>query len=69
MSRTVPTTLKPLQKAQALLQLADQSFNYNYLGSAGYRCLAELIRQAECYSLEYSDLDDVLAVLARMTAH
>jgi len=62
------TALAPLPKAQALLQLADQSFNYNYLGPKGYLCLAELVRGVESYSLEYSDLDDVLALLTRMTA-
>jgi HprK-related kinase A len=63
-----PTTFEPLPRARALMQLTDQSFNYNYLGPKGYTCLAELVHQTECYRLEYSDLDDVLALLARVTA-
>jgi HprK-related kinase A len=64
-----PTTLDRLPKAQALMQIADQSFNYNYLGSKGFTCLAELVDQAVCYRLEYGDLDDVLALLTRVTAN
>ena len=63
-----PTTLEPLPKARALMHLTDQSFNYNYMGSSGYRCLAELVRQVDCYRLEYGDLDDVLGVLERLTS-
>jgi HprK-related kinase A len=63
-----PTTLEPLPKAQAMMQLTGQSFNYNYLGLKGYRCLTTLVDRAECYTLEYSDLDDVLGLLARVTA-
>jgi HprK-related kinase A len=61
------TTLERLPKARALMHVAGQSFNYNYLGPTGYTCLAALIREAECYRLEYSDLDDVLALLDRLT--
>ena len=61
------TALEPLPKAHALMHLAGQSFNYNYLGQRGYTCLAAVIRDAGCYRLEYSDLDDVLALLDRLT--
>ena len=57
------TTLERLPKARALLRLTDQSFNYNYLGAKGFECVAELVRRSECYTLEYSDLDDVLTRL------
>jgi HprK-related kinase A len=64
-----PTTFEPLPRARALLQLTDQSFNYNYLGASGYSCLATLVRHAECFRLEYSDLDDVLGRLEAMAAN
>ena len=60
------TLLTPIPRAEALMSLADQSFNYNYLGPGGYRCLAELVRHTDCYSLQYSDIDDVLSMLTRM---
>lgn len=62
------TTIERLPKAQALIQLADQSFNYNYLGVKGFTCLAEVIRHAACYTLEFGDLDDALAVLGDVTS-
>jgi len=62
------TIFTPMSKARTLLSIADQSFNYNYLSTEGYACLSELVRRVECYNLEYSDLDDVLAHLTRMTA-
>lgn len=62
-----PTTILPLPKAHALIKLADQSFNYNYLGAAGYQALAATIGSAHCFTLEYSDLDDVIARLTEMT--
>ncbi len=61
-----PTTIEPLPKAHALLHLTDQSFNYNYLGTRGFECIADLVSRSACYTLEYSDLDDVLARLAAM---
>jgi HprK-related kinase A len=63
-----PTALEPLPKAQALLRMTDQSFNYNYLGAKGYECVEELVRRSDCYTLEYSDLDDVLARLESVAA-
>ena len=63
-----PTTFEPLPKARALIQVIGQSFNYNYLGPRGYACLTELVRRTDCYTLEYSDLDDVLERLTRLTA-
>ncbi len=62
------TTLEPLPKARALLRLTDQSFNYNYLGAKGFECVAEVVRRSACYTLEYSDLDDVLTRLESVTA-
>ena len=42
------------------MRLTDQSFNYNYLGARGYQCVVDLVGRSDCYTLEYSDLDDVL---------
>jgi HprK-related kinase A len=61
------TTCEPLPKPRALMHITGQSFNYNYLGAKGYTCLAALVREAACYRLEYSDLDEVLALIDRLT--
>jgi len=63
-----PTALEPLPKAHALLRLTDQSFNYNYPGVKGYECIADLVRRSDCYTLEYSDLDDVLTRLESISS-
>jgi len=62
--RGASTSLTRVRKADVLLRLADQSFNYNYLGVRGFNALAGLARRVEGYELEYSDLDDVLPRLA-----
>jgi hypothetical protein len=55
-----------IPKAQALMELAGQSFNYNFLPN-GYTALADLVRRADCFSVEYSALDDVLERLTLLT--
>jgi HprK-related kinase A len=60
------TTFEPVDKATALFHLADQSFNYNYLGAMAFHRLAALVDRCRCYALEYSDLDDVLGRLREL---
>jgi hypothetical protein len=62
------TKIEPIPKARALIRLTDQSFNYNYLGATGFQCVGDLVRRSDCCTLEYSDLDDVLARLESLTA-
>jgi HprK-related kinase A len=61
------TKLEPMTKARALMEVAGQSFNFNYLVN-GFNCLTELVRRTDSFSLEYSSLDDVLDKLTRLTA-
>ena len=60
-----PTTFEPLSKAHALMELAGQSFNYNYVPN-GFAVLARLVGDSQCFRW-YSDLDDVLPRLAQLT--
>jgi HprK-related kinase A len=62
------TTFEPLARARAVVEIADQSFNYNHLGPSGYDALVNFVAASECYRLEYSNLDDLLPRLQRMTA-
>ncbi|QSA95516.1 HprK-related kinase A [Methylococcus sp. EFPC2] len=57
-------TLQPYPKARSFLRLANNSFNYELLGEAGFRTVAGLIRRCACYSLEFGCLDDALSALA-----
>src|SRR5262249_31565030 len=53
------TALERVAKAQALMELTRQSFNFNYI-IGGFDALVRIVRQSDCYSVEYSDLDDLL---------
>jgi HprK-related kinase A len=64
----VATSLEPLAKAHALFQLAGQSFSHSRLGASGFECLKHLVARTECYTLEYSDLDDVLPRLRALSS-
>ena len=57
------TSLEAIPKAQSLMRLTDQSFNYNFLGVRGYEAVAAMVGRVRCYALEYSSLDDALARL------
>ena len=46
-----------LDKAETLVFLAEQGFNYHILGEEGYRRLSTIIENCACYSLVYSELD------------
>ena len=61
------TKLEPIPRAHALIRLTDQSFNYNFLGVEGFSAVATMVGAARCFTLEYSDLDEVLARLDRLT--
>jgi HprK-related kinase A len=62
------TTIEPVAKAQALAELAGQSFNFAYHGSRAFDCLTKMLDQAKCFRLEYSDLDDAIEQLERLIA-
>jgi hypothetical protein len=66
-SAKAQTTFERIPKAQALMELTGQSFNYNYLPN-GFTALGELVRTTDCFRVEYSALDDVLERLTRLTS-
>lgn len=67
-SAGAPTSIEPMPKAECLIELTDQSFNYNYLGTRGFMCLVNTVKQSKSYTLTYSDLDDVIARIDELTA-
>ena len=54
--------LTPRSKAQSLLSLGGNSFNYGVLGLKGFEQLSELVSQCDCYDFEYSQLEQAVAV-------
>ncbi|RMG29230.1 MAG: HprK-related kinase A [Gammaproteobacteria bacterium] len=54
-----------LERARALVQLAEQAFNLALLGEAGFEALCALVDGTEALTLEYGDLAPALAWLER----
>jgi HprK-related kinase A len=54
--------LTPRSKRSTFMHFAENAFNYSILGSAGFETVGRLVRQCECYDLEYSRLEDGLEV-------
>ena len=52
--------LRRLPRSRAFLRLAESSFNYSYLGTAGFEMTAQLIRNCDCYRLSYGNVIDAL---------
>ena len=57
-----PAELTPLPRAQGMLALATNSFNYTSLGLEGFEALTRLVSASDCYQFSYSRLDDAVAV-------
>ncbi|PWG61456.1 HprK-related kinase A [Sediminicurvatus halobius] len=60
------TRLEGVPRAQAFLELARNSFNYDLLGVRGFDCLADLIEGSSTHSLVYGNLDQALRELAAL---
>ena len=55
------TQLVPVERARAFMDLAEQSFNYDVHGLAGFQALGRLVDRCGCHRFEYSRLDEALA--------
>ncbi len=49
----------PVDRAEAALLLADQSFNYHVLGRQGFEALAALVGSTACLRFTYGTLDEL----------
>jgi len=55
--------LTALEKSLGFTRLAQNSFNYRLMAETGFRALTRLIRECDCYSLDYADLDSAIALI------
>jgi HprK-related kinase A len=62
-----PLKLEPMPKAQSFLMVATNAFNYEVLGETAFRLVGDMVRACECFSLTYSDLDEAVTALDRLT--
>ena len=55
--------LAPLTQANALMKVAENSFNYSVLGLQGFEVLGELVSKCACYEFSYQSLDEAKETL------
>ena len=55
-------------KANSMLELGRNSFNYMVLGLKGFEVLSKVIDASDCYDFQYSQLDDAVAVFDDLVA-
>ena len=60
------TQLEAVPKSRALARLSVNAFNYELRGPAGYKAVAQLIDQCDCYTLHYGDMEDAIATLGHL---
>jgi HprK-related kinase A len=58
--------LVKLPKAETLLRVAGNAFNYSLLGSQGFEALAGVIDASDCFDFSYGRLDDAVATFAAL---
>jgi HprK-related kinase A len=56
-----PPLLQPRSKADSMLELGRNAFNYMVLGQQGFDVLADMVEGCDCYDFHYSQLDDAVA--------
>ena len=61
-----PARLVPLERARAFMQLIENAFNYDIYGAEGFDLLGTLVDQSACYSFEYGDLEQAVALFDRL---
>jgi HprK-related kinase A len=60
--------LTSLTKGRALLNVAENCFNYNVLGTQGFDRLGLMIGQCDCYEFEYSKLEQAMALFTELSS-
>lgn len=55
-------------KANSMLELGRNSFNYMVLGLKGFEVLSKVIDASDCYDFQYSQLDDAVAAFDDLVA-
>ena len=53
-----PPVLTPYSRARTFMLIAEQSFNYETLGSEGFDAVGTLVSGCQCYQFSYSSLVD-----------
>jgi len=59
--------LQRISRADALLRLAREAFNYSMLGEEAFHTLAAMLDSCECIELEFGQLTEAIDALAEFT--
>lgn len=57
-----PPQLEPIERSQAFMALAEQSFNYDLHGQAGFHTLGRMVDRCACYRFAYGRLEEAVAL-------
>jgi hypothetical protein len=60
--------VRPMPRAEAVLRLADQSFNFDTFGPERLPLLARVVERCDCYELDVHDLDEAAATVRALFA-
>jgi HprK-related kinase A len=60
--------LEPLPRAQALMHLIENAFNYNVHGLAGFERLARMVDDSACHRFGYARLEEAVAMFDALAA-
>jgi HprK-related kinase A len=64
--RGIPATLTSRSRAQSMLDLGINAFNYVVLGELGFERLGDVVSLSRCFDFRYSDLDDAVAAFEQL---
>jgi HprK-related kinase A len=59
--------IRPVSRADALLRLGEQAFNYSMLGTVGFSTLADVVNGCTCFDVRFSNLNDALDCVRYVT--
>jgi HprK-related kinase A len=59
-------SLTPRPKGDSFMQLAENCFNQNVHGRAGFNALSELIERSDCYDFSYGRLEEAIEVFSNL---
>jgi HprK-related kinase A len=60
------TKLIRLERSRAFMHLVANAFNYDTFGREGFDLLGTVIDRSECFTFEYSNLQDAVELFARL---
>ncbi len=61
-----PAAMAPRSRAESVVDLARNSFNFGVLGTSGFERLCDLVEASRCFDFSYSQLDDAVAAFEQL---